>query len=108
MSSSQTNPVEKCPAKKLAGSEPFAPKIEIRPTSDLKPNPRNARTHNRKQVHAIESSIKKFGFTNPILIASDRTIVAGHGRYEAAKHLGLAEVPVVRLDHLSPDEIRAT
>ena len=77
------------------------------PIEDLKPNPRNARTHPRRQIRQIKSSIKRFGFTNPILIDENNVIIAGHGRVEAAKKLGLESIPAIRLDHLTPDEIRA-
>lgn len=74
---------------------------------DLKPNPRNARTHSKKQIRQIADSIRQFGATNPILVDGDGMVVAGHGRLEAARLLGMARFPVVRLDDLSPEEIRA-
>ena len=74
---------------------------------DLKPWARNARTHSKKQLRQIAQSIETFGFTNPVLIDDKRTILAGHGRIEAAKLLGLADVPCLRLDHMSEDEKRA-
>jgi DNA modification methylase len=74
---------------------------------DLAPWARNARTHSRKQVRQIAASIERFGFTNPVLIDEKRTILAGHGRVEAAKLLGMAEVPCLRLDHMSEAEKRA-
>lgn len=74
---------------------------------DLKPWARNARTHSKKQVRQIAKSIETFGFTNPVLIDETRTILAGHGRVEAAKQLGLTAVPCLRLDHMSEDEKRA-
>jgi DNA modification methylase len=73
----------------------------------LQPYDRNARTHSETQVEQIAASIQRFGFTNPILAASDGGVIAGHGRLMAAKELGLAEVPVVLLDHLSDEERRA-
>jgi DNA modification methylase len=81
--------------------------LEYVPTGSLKPYPRNARTHSKKQIKQIAKSIERFGFTNPILISEAAEIVAGHGRVEAAKLLGLAEVPVLRLSHLSEAERRA-
>jgi ParB-like chromosome segregation protein Spo0J len=81
--------------------------IEMAPIESLKPNSRNARTHSRRQIKAITKSIKAFGFLNPVLIGEDTTILAGHGRVEAAKHLGMTEVPVLRIEHLSEDEKRA-
>lgn len=73
----------------------------------LLPNPCNARTHSRHQLRQIAASIKAFGFTNPVLIDDGNTIVAGHGRVEAAKLLGIDRVPTVRLEGLTQDQIRA-
>lgn len=67
----------------------------------------NARTHSDKQIAQIAASIKKFGFVNPVLLSADGTIIAGHGRVEAAKQLGLREVPTIELAHLSEAERRA-
>jgi ParB-like chromosome segregation protein Spo0J len=58
-------------------------------------------------LEQIAASIRRFGFTNPILVDVDKAVIAGHGRVEAAKLLGMAEVPTIRLDHLTEDEIRA-
>lgn len=85
----------------------FAPQIVERPLSQLKPSARNARTHSQKQIHLVADSIKAFGFVTPVLIDGEGEIVAGHGRYEAAKLLGRETVPTIRLDHLSQDQIRA-
>ena len=85
----------------------LADKIEQWPTAKLLPYARNARTHSDDQVAQIAASIAEFGFTNPILAGSDGVIVAGHGRLAAAQKLGLAVVPVVVLDHLSPTQRRA-
>lgn len=73
----------------------------------LKPYPRNARTHSRKQVKQIAESICTFGFTNPILIDQNNMILAGHGRVEAARLLGLADVPCVRLEHMTAEQKKA-
>ncbi len=81
--------------------------IETIPLHALRPYRRNARTHSKLQIKKIAASIKRFGFTNPILVSDDYEIVAGHGRFEAAKLVGLAGVPVVRLSHLTEDERRA-
>src|SRR5580704_15410563 len=82
-------------------------KIEIHPVGELAPYPNNARTHSRKQIRQIAESIKRFGFTNPVLIDDAGQIIAGHGRVEAAKLIGLAAVPVLRISHLSEVEKRA-
>jgi len=68
---------------------------------------RNARTHSELQVAQIAASIAEFGWTNPVLIGRDGKIIAGHGRVLAAKQLGLSEVPVLVLDHLSSAQRRA-
>lgn len=81
--------------------------IEHRPPDALKPYGRNARTHSPKQISEIAASIKAFGFNNPVLVDKDDGIVAGHGRVEAAKQLGLATVPTIRLEHLSEAQKRA-
>jgi len=85
----------------------LADKIEQWPTAKLVPYARNARTHSDAQVAQIAASIAEFGFTNPILAGSDGVIVAGHGRLAAAQKLGIANVPVVILDHLTPTQRRA-
>jgi hypothetical protein len=85
----------------------LADKIEQWPTAKLVPYARNARTHSDAQVAQIAASIAEFGFTNPILAGSDGVIVAGHGRLAAAQKLGIAIVPVVILDHLTPTQRRA-
>ena len=68
------------------------PAIVYQPVKALRPYDRNARTHSRKQMRQIADSIKRFGFTNPVLVADDGTIIAGHGRVVAAKLIGMAEV----------------
>jgi DNA modification methylase len=73
----------------------------------LRPYPGNARTHSRKQLKLIENSIKRFGFTNPILVTDDFEVVAGHGRLQAAKSLGMQLVPVVALSSLSEADKKA-
>jgi DNA modification methylase len=67
----------------------------------LRPYPGNARSHSRKQLKLIEDSIKRFGFTNPMLVTDDFEVIAGHLRLQAAKSLGLKLVPVVALSSLS-------
>src|SRR3979411_3305125 len=63
--------------------------FENRPTHSLRPYPGNARTHSPKQIKQIARSIERFGFNNPVLVDDDDQIIAGHGRVEAAKLLGL-------------------
>src|SRR5258708_17907853 len=81
--------------------------ITYRTISQLKPYPRNARTHSRKQVKLIGAAINEFGFTNPILIDESDQIIARHGRVQAAKLLGLAEVPPGQIGHLTATQKRA-
>ncbi len=95
---------------KLPPSTPAMPgagQILTMPITHLTPYQNNARTHSAKQIRQIAKSIETFGFTNPVLIDGDNRIVAGHGRVEAAKLLGLTEVPTLRLDSLTEAQIRA-
>ena len=92
-------------------NEDFLPKmadhIEMKSVEELIPYSKNARTHSENQVNQIAASITEFGFTNPILVDGAKGIIAGHGRLMAAKKLGLNQVPVVILDHLSESQKRA-
>ena len=81
--------------------------IEHTPVHELRPYAGNARTHSRKQIRQIAKSIERFGFCNPVLIDDNKQIVAGHGRVEAAKTIGMETVPTVRLSHLSDADKRA-
>jgi DNA modification methylase len=82
-------------------------KIENIKTESLVPYARNAKTHPPAQVARIAGSIKEFGFCNPVLVDKDNGIIAGHGRVLAAQKLGLAEVPCIRLGHLTDAQRRA-
>lgn len=82
-------------------------RIEKLKVSDLIPYARNARTHSDEQVAQIAASIREFGWTNPVLIDAQGTIIAGHGRVMAARKLGLEVVPCIRLEHLTPAQARA-
>jgi DNA modification methylase len=84
-------------------------KIENIKTESLVPYARNAKLHDESQVSKIASSIREFGFNNPVLVDGEKPpgIIAGHGRVLAAKRLGLAEVPCIRLAHLSEAQKRA-
>lgn len=73
----------------------------------LKKNPFNSRTHSPAQIQKIATSIRRFGFNNPVLVDQEGLIIAGHGRTEAARLLGLKEVPTLRLEHLSDAQKRA-
>ena len=85
----------------------FVTEVIERSVASLKPYARNARTHSKKQIKQIASSIERFGFVNPVLIGDDGEIIAGHGRVEAAKQLGLKTVPTLALSHLTETERRA-
>lgn len=82
-------------------------KLEYRSITSLKSYARNPRTHSPRQIHQIAESIKRFGFTNPILVDADGGVIAGHGRIEAAKLLGIERVPTIRLDRMTEAEKRA-
>jgi DNA modification methylase len=77
------------------------------PVASLVPYAENARTHSDEQVAQIAASIQQFGFVNPVLVDAAGVLIAGHGRVMAAKRLGLAIVPALRLGHLSPAQARA-
>src|SRR5690606_27688612 len=81
--------------------------VEYRRLDDLVPYARNARTHSEAQVAEIAGSIREFGFTNPVLIAEDGSLIAGHGRVLAARKLGMDTVPAIVLSGLSETQRRA-
>jgi hypothetical protein len=83
------------------------PVVESIDIESLIPYARNSRTHSDSQVAQIAASIKEFGFTNPVLIDGDGGIIAGHGRVMASRKLKLAEVPCIRLGHLTETQKRA-
>lgn len=81
--------------------------LEYVAPQSLKPYPRNARRHSKRQVDQIARAILRFGFTNPVLVDDAMMIIAGHGRVAAAKQLGLEQIPILRLSHLSDADKRA-
>jgi DNA modification methylase len=81
--------------------------IEYRPIGTLTPYANNPRTHDEAQIAKVAASIVEYGWTSPILVDGNHGIVAGHGRLAAAKQLGLPEVPVIELKHLSESQKRA-
>ena len=81
--------------------------VLYQPLGSLRAHPGNARTHSKHQIRQIAESIRVFGFTNPVMIDLDNRIIAGHGRVAAAKLLGMEQIPTLRLEGLSPDQIRA-
>ena len=86
----------------------FMPEQMVRvPIGELVPYARNARTHSESQIAQIRASLREFGFVNPVIIDSDRNIIAGHGRVLAAKAEGMTEVPCVLVEHLTDAQRRA-
>lgn len=81
--------------------------IRVRPVAELVPYARNARTHSAAQIDQLARSIQQFGFTNPVLVHSDGTLIAGHGRVMAAKQLGIHAVPTIDVDWMSDEQRRA-
>ncbi len=79
--------------------------IDHVPIEALTPDPSNARIHSRKQIRQIARSIEAFGFNVPTLIDADNRVIAGHGRLEALRLLGWSDVPVIRVSHLSPEQL---
>jgi ParB-like chromosome segregation protein Spo0J len=94
-------------AKERGRFHDFCHKVEVVALSQLVPHKANARTHSHKQVQKIAESMARFGVCNPVLIDDENQIIAGHGRVEAAKLLGLTALPTLRLSHLSDVEKRA-
>ncbi len=81
--------------------------ISYQNPAELKLNPKNSRTHSKKQLHKIVQSIEKLGFNNPVLVDTENVIIAGHGRVLAARDLGLTEIPTICLSHMTQEQIRA-
>ena len=81
--------------------------VEQVETNSLTPYANNPRTHSDAQIDRLVDSLKQFGFVNPILIADDGQVVAGHGRLIAAQAIGLKTVPVIKLSHLDENQRRA-
>jgi hypothetical protein len=82
-------------------------KVEVVEIDELLPYSNNPKEHPDEQVEKIASSIKNFGWDQPIVVDADNEIIKGHGRFKAAKRLGLDEVPIIRQEDLSDAEARA-
>jgi DNA modification methylase len=82
-------------------------RVQWRTASSLRPYGRNARTHSKKQIRQVAKSIETFGWTNPLLIDTQGGVIAGHARLDAAKLIGLTDVPTLLIDHLSETQKRA-
>jgi DNA modification methylase len=91
----------------IAGPAVESLAVLYQPISALRAHPANARTHSKRQIRQIADSIGAFGFTNPVLVDAENQIIAGHGRVLAAKRRGMENVPTIRLDQLTRDQIRA-
>jgi ParB-like chromosome segregation protein Spo0J len=96
-------------AKKATASPQIEIDIQIErwPIDRLIPRANNPRTHSREQIAAIAASIQEFGWTNPVLVGAEDDIIAGHARVLAARKLGMKEVPIILLKHLSEAQRRA-
>ena len=81
--------------------------IEQLRIDELRPYERNPRTHSDDQVAKLAASLVEFGWTMPVLVNDELEVIAGHGRILAARRLGLDAVPVIRLAHLTPEQVRA-
>jgi ParB-like chromosome segregation protein Spo0J len=81
--------------------------VEWAPIANIRPNPKNPRTHSKKQIRQIAASTRKFGFLNPLIVDDENMILAGQGRLEGARPEGMAHVPIVRFGHLSEAQKRA-
>ena len=82
-------------------------RVAMTPVASLRPHAHNPRTHSRRQVRQIADSIRTFGFVNPVLIDADGGVIAGHGRIEAAKLLGIDTVPTICLADMNEAQKRA-
>lgn len=81
--------------------------ITMRKVADLVPYEKNAKMHNETQIKNVAESIKQFGFVQPVVVDKDNVIVIGHCRTEAAKLLGMDEVPCVSVDDLTDEQVKA-
>ena len=103
-------------ARNLSSPKPATPpghsricdlNVEVRPVSDLDVRTQNLRARSIKQIRQIIESVKTFGWTNPILIDEVNRVVAGHGRHEAAKMLGMDHVSTIKLTNMTSEQLRA-
>ncbi len=85
----------------------FRAQVEWVRTSAIIPYTKNPRRHSTRQLKVLADGISRFGFLVPMIVDETGTLISGHGRVEAAKLVGLDQVPVIRVDHLTPEEVRA-
>ena len=95
------------PTRSTSDCAPSRPSITYQSILALQPDAHNPRTHSKRQIRRIADSIRTFGFTNPILVDEHGQVMAGHARLEAAKRLGLSQVPTIRIGNLSAAQKRA-
>jgi DNA modification methylase len=93
--------------RRTAAARSVPLELVYRPIEQLKPDAANPRLHNKKQIRQIGNSIETFGFNVPILVDADLNVICGHCRLLACRELGMTEVPTLRLDHLTPAQVRA-
>jgi len=93
--------------KSAAAGRGRATGIEDITIATPRPNPRNGRTHSKKQIRQIAASIREFGFTNPVIVDENNMVLAGHGRLEAARQEGLTHIPIIRFGHMTEAQKRA-
>jgi DNA modification methylase len=86
---------------------PLARQMTVVPIGKLRANPRNARTHSKKQIRQLANSIKQFGWTHPIIVDENNVILAGHARFSAAQLQGYRDVPIIVVSGLNDAEKRA-
>jgi|HubBroStandDraft_2_1064218.scaffolds.fasta_scaffold63173_2 hypothetical protein len=91
--------------RSVGGGQPIS--FTMRPLSDIKENPKNARRHGRKQMATLMNSVATFGFITPLIVDEDGQLLCGHARAEAARNLGIDTVPTVCASHLSESQKRA-
>lgn len=80
--------------------------IEMVAIADMQAYENNPKLHPKHQVELLKASITEYGWTTPVLLDKDNVVIAGHGRLEAALHLGMTEAPAVRLEHLTPEQAK--
>ena len=95
------------PTRSTSDCAPSRPTVTFQSILALQPDARNPRTHSKRQIRQIADSIRAFGFTNPILVDEKGSVMAGHGRLEAAKLLGIRQVPTIRIGDLTEAQKRA-
>src|SRR5215471_1665062 len=95
------------PRQERASAASKSLQIVFRLIEELKPDPANPRSHSKKQIQQIANSTATFGFLCPVLVNADLNLIAGHDRLLAGRQLGITEVPMVRVDHLTTHQIRA-